>query len=74
MTFGEKIRSMREDKDLSQTQLGNLLGMHQMKISRMETGSAEPSLGDLSTLCEYFHVSADYLLGLPEGLPYPKRK
>ncbi len=73
MNFGEKIRSMREDKDLSQTQVGDILGMSQMKISRMETGGAEPALGDIVAICRFFNVSADYLLELPEGMPYPKR-
>lgn len=74
MEFHEKIRRMREDRDLTQTQLGQILGMHQMKISRMETGAAEPSLGDIRALALYYNVSADWLLGLPDGLPYPKRK
>ena len=73
MSFGEKIRNMREDKDMNQTQLGSALGMNQMKISRIETGSAEPALADIVALCRFFDVSADYLLGLPEGMAYPKR-
>ena len=73
MEFHEIIRGMREDKDLNQTQLGKMLGMNQMKISRMETGNAEPALNDIRALCLFYNVSADYLLGLPEDLPYPKR-
>lgn len=74
MDFKDKIRALREDKDLSQTQLGQLLNMNQMKISRMETGGAEPALADLIALCRFHNVSADYLLGLPENMPYPQRK
>ena len=73
MEFHEIIRGLREDRDMNQTQLGEALDMNQMKISRMETGTAEPALNDLRALCLYYQVSADYLLGLPEGLPYPKR-
>ncbi len=73
MEFNEKIRYLREEKNLTQTQLGEKLNMHQMKISRMETGSAEPSLNDIRELCSFFNVSADYLLGLPKGMNYPKR-
>lgn len=73
MNFHEKIRGMREDRDLTQSQLGKILKMTQMKVSRMETGYAEPALNDLVALCLFYNVSADYLLGLPEGLPYPKR-
>jgi hypothetical protein len=36
----------------------------------METGVTEPSLKDLSAICRYFSVSADYLLGLPDDMEY----
>ncbi|MBE6798023.1 MAG: helix-turn-helix transcriptional regulator [Ruminococcaceae bacterium] len=72
MEFNEIIRELREVRKLNQTQLGTILNMHQMKISRMETGTAEPSLNDIRALCLFYNVSADYLLGLPD-LPYPKR-
>lgn len=74
MEFHEKIRGMREDRDMTQTQLGQILKMNQMKVSRMETGAAEPSLADIRALALFYKVSADWLLGLPEGLPYPKRR
>ena len=74
MTFHEIIRGLREDKDLSQTALGQALKMNQMKISRMETGAAEPALNDLRALCRFYNVSADYLLGLPRDLPYPEKR
>lgn len=72
MEFNEIIRELREVRKLNQTQLGTILNMHQMKISRMETGTAEPALNDIRALCLFYNVSADYLLGLPD-LPYPKR-
>lgn len=72
MEFNEIIRELREERELNQTQLGKFLNMHQMKISRMETGAAEPALNDIRALCTFYNVSADYLLGLPD-LPYPKR-
>lgn len=73
MEFNEKIRYLREEKNLNQTQLGKLLNMNQMKISRMETAAAEPSLSDIRALCMFYDVSADYLLGLPKGLKHPER-
>ena len=74
LTFGEKIRLLREEKELNQTELGEALGMTQRKISYLECGRYEPSFDDLRALCRYFQVSADYLLGFPKNLPYPKRK
>lgn len=73
LTFGEKIRLLREEKELNQTELGDAVGMTQRKISYLECGRYEPSFDDLRALCRYFQVSADYLLGFPKSLPYPKR-
>ena len=73
LTFGEKIRLLREEKELNQTELGDAAGMTQRKISYLECGRYEPSFDDLRALCRYFQVSADYLLGFPKNLPYPKR-
>ena len=66
LSLGEKIRNLREDRDLSQTQLGEAVHMTQRKISYIECGKYEPSVDDIIALCHYFHVSADYLLGLPD--------
>ena len=74
LTFGEKIRLLREEKELNQTELGDAVGMTQRKISYLECGRYEPSFDDLRALCRFFQVSADYLLGFPKNLPYPKRK
>ena len=74
LTFAEKIRLLREEKELNQTELGLAVGMTQRKISYLENGKYEPSLDDIRALCRFFHVSADYLLGFPKPLPYPKRK
>ena len=64
LSFGEKIRNLREDADLNQTQLGNALGMTQRKISYIECGKYEPNIDDIVALCKFFKISSDYLLGL----------
>lgn len=73
MTFGEKLRLLREEQELNQTELGQKLGMTQRKISYLERDRYEPGLQDLQAICAFFRVSADYLLGFPKALPYPKR-
>ena len=73
LTFGEKIRLLREEKELNQTQLGQAVNMTQRKISYLENGKYEPSLEDIKMLCRFFRVSADYLLGFSKPYPYPKR-
>ena len=75
MKFNEIIRSLREDRELKVTQkdVAKVLNTTQRIISGIETGETEPNIEDLRMLCEYYHVSADYLLGLPRNMPYPKR-
>ena len=63
-SFGEKVRELREDRDLNQTQLGDAVQMTQRKISYIECGKCEPSIEDIRAFCRYFRVSADYLIGL----------
>ncbi len=71
LTFGEKIKALREDMDLNQTQLGEKVNLTQRKISYIECGKFEPSLDDIIVLCKFFKVSANYLLGLPENYKNP---
>ena len=70
LTFGEKIRNLREDADMNQTKLGKAIGMTQRKISYIECDKYEPSLQDIVAFCNFFKVSADYLL----DIPYTNRK
>ena len=64
LTFGEKIKNLREDRDLTQGELGALINMTQRKISYIENNKYEPSIDDIRALCLFFNVSADYLLEL----------
>ena len=73
LTFGEKLKLLREDLELNQTELGLAVNMSQRKISYLENGKYEPSLEDIKALCQYFNVSADYLLGFQKCLPFPRR-
>ena len=66
LTLGEKIRNLREDRDLNQTELAKKTNMTQRKLSYIECGKCEPSVDDIVALCRYFDVSADYLLGINE--------
>lgn len=74
LSFGEKIRLLREERELNQTELGKAVNMTQRKVSYLENGKYEPSMEDIRALCRYFHISADYLLGFPKNLPYPKKR
>ena len=74
MTLGEKIRLLREEKDLNQTELGNAVNMTQRKVSYIENDTYEPSVDDIRSFCRFFNVSADYLIGFPRHLPYPNKE
>lgn len=74
MELNEKLRGMREDRDINQTDFGKIFNMGQKKISRIENGVQPITTDELKAFCLFYNVSADWLLGLPDGLPYPKRK
>lgn len=63
-SFGERIRGLREDWDMTQSQVAEATRMTQRKISYIECGKYEPGVDDIIALCKFFRVSADYLLGL----------
>lgn len=63
--IGEKIRNLREEANLNQTELGKAINVTQRKISYIECGKYEPSIDDIIEICNYFKVSADYLLEIP---------
>ena len=62
--YWEIMRELREDHDLRQEDIARLLGTTQQVYSRYEKGINELPLRHLKTLCQFYHVSADYLLGL----------
>ncbi|MBQ3355936.1 MAG: helix-turn-helix transcriptional regulator [Oscillospiraceae bacterium] len=66
MDYRERMRSLREDRDLSQAQIGKLLNKSQQGYSHIESGRAELKIEDLIKLCDFYNVSADYLIGRTE--------
>ncbi len=73
MDYVERLTILREDRDIGQKEIAELLSCNQPAISKYETRRAKYSIEDLILLCKFYNVSADYILGLPEGMPYPKR-
>lgn len=61
-TFLEKIRGLREDNDLTQTQIAQILGTSQTMYARYERGANEMPIHHLVALCRLYNVSADYFL------------
>ena len=71
LTYLEKLRGLREDNDLTQTQVANILGTSQTMYARYERGANEMPIRHLVTLCRLYNVSVDYLL---DTTPDLKRK
>ena len=62
--YWEILRELREDRDLKQSAVARVLGTTQQVYSRYENGINEMPIHHLRTLCEYYNVSADYVLSL----------
>ena len=64
LDYIHQIRSLREDNDLTQEQIARILGTSQTMYARYERGASELPIRHLLTLCRFYKVSADYILGL----------
>lgn len=64
MDYRERLRRIREDRDLTQAEIGQLLNKSQQGYNHIESGRAELKIDDLITLCRFYDLSADYLIGL----------
>lgn len=63
MEYCRIIRDLREDADLTQTQVAQVLGTSQTMYASYERGANEMPIRHLLALCELYKVSADYILG-----------
>lgn len=59
----QRIRDLREDRDLTQTQVAKMLGMSQTGYSKYETGENDIPTQILIKLARFYNTSIDYLLG-----------
>ena len=60
--FAQRLRELRKQKDLSQTELGERVGVHYTHIGRYERGVSRPGADTLKRLADALGVSGDYLL------------
>lgn len=80
MYFYQRIKDLREDNDLTQKQLAQILHTTQPQYVRYETGERELPAHHFITLAKLYNISADYLLGLTntartlDGKPYTINK
>ncbi|HIV02508.1 MAG TPA: helix-turn-helix transcriptional regulator [Candidatus Aphodoplasma excrementigallinarum] len=72
MTYQERLRVLREDCDLSQEKVAKLLYVSRIMYSKYERGECHLPIEHLVTLCKFYHVSADDVLGLSgRRMPLP---
>lgn len=71
----ERLRSLREDNDLTQKQVGEILNMSQTGYNQYEIGKNDVPTKVLIKLSEFYNTSIDYLLGLTDvKTPYKRSK
>lgn len=66
MNMGTKLKSLRIEKQLTQKQVADRIGLAISAISSYESGTRYPSFDVLIKLARIFHVSTDYLLGITD--------
>lgn len=71
--YNEILKELRNDLDLTQKTVAEHLKITKQQYSLYETGQRELPLHHLITLCKFYNVSADYILGLPKNINYPER-
>ena len=71
MNFYQRLKDLREDAELNQSEMAKILGTSQQQLSRWEIGEQEPKISWYIKYAKYFNVSIDYLAGVidtPEQL------
>lgn len=66
MIYAQRIRALREDNDKTQKDIAEILGTTQQYYGQYEIGKRALHIDHLITLCRYYNVSADYILGLSD--------
>ena len=63
MNYRERMRGLREDRDLTQAEVAKVIHKSQQGYNHIEMGRAELRIDDLILLCDFYKVSADYFIG-----------
>lgn len=64
--YRARLRGVREDRDLTQAEVGKTLNKSQQGYNHIEAGRAELKIDDLVKLCQFYNLTADYLVGLSD--------
>ena len=66
LNYRERMKRLREERELTQAQLGKVINKSQQGYNHIEAGRAELKIEDLIALCDFYNVSADYFIGRKE--------
>ena len=66
MNYRMRMRALREDADLTQKAVGEVINKSQQGYSHIEDGRAELKIDDLIKLCRFYGVSSDYFIGISD--------
>ena len=67
MDYRMRMRELREERGLTQTEVAALIHKSQQGYNHIEMGRAELKIDDLVKLCRFYGVSADYMIGLTDS-------
>ena len=73
MNYIDRLIEIRNDRDIKQSTIAEILGVKQSAVSKYEKRRTQYTVDDIIKLCNFYKISADYILGLPENLEFPKR-
>ncbi len=71
MCFSTRLRDLRKEKNCTQRQLAEILGLTANSVCEWEKSRSEPSIETITHLAQYFNVSTDYLLGRTDDFGTP---
>ncbi len=70
-----RLKNLREDKDITQTEIANLLNCKQNTYQQYESGKRQIPIDALKKLANFYNTSIDYILEMTDEIkPYPKNK
>lgn len=72
--MNERLKEVLEDNDMNQTQLAEAIGVNRKQVGRWIRGEQEMGINKLKEICEILKISADYILGLPDDLDWPRKE
>lgn len=74
MEINERVAALITDGNFQVQEIADAIGVSRKQVQRWTKGDAEMGIYKLKELCILYNVSADYILGLPKGLNWPRIK